>query len=265
MLSHQCWISEFEVEWDVFSSFDFDEFFIFISWVGDMNKVEVLWDLSNCLFKIELIIFGWLLFGKTICESFWTTFELNKSRSIWDSSVGNINLLVFVIDEILSPSLPLFLSSNLNWCVLELDESRGVWDSGVGNINLLVFVVDKILGPSLPLLFSSDLNWCVLELKKSRLIWNSGVCDIDLFIFIVDKILSPSLPLLFSSNLNWCIHVFGIELNSREIWDSGISNLSLLVFEVDKILSPSLPLLFSSDLNWCIFELDQVFFSEFLF
>ena len=82
-----------------------------------MNKVEVLWDFSDGLLKVELSGFDWFLFGKTVGESFWTTFELDKSGSIWDSSVGNINLLVLVVDKVLSPSLPLLFSSDLNWCV----------------------------------------------------------------------------------------------------------------------------------------------------
>jgi hypothetical protein len=110
--------------------------------------------------------------------------KLDEGRGIGESSVGHIGLVVFPVNEVLGPLLPLLLglssngrlrrhagSTKIGSSLLRgelvgetaasshrlggLSESRSVRESSVGYFNLIVEPVDVILSPLLPLLLTA--------------------------------------------------------------------------------------------------------------
>ena len=230
---------------------------------------------------------------------------LDESRLVRNSSVGNISAVVFPVNKVLSPTLPLLLASDggsnegsvasggigkagtllTSKREVRLEESRLVRNSRVSGISAVVFPIDEVLGPFLPLLLASDggssegLVTCggirearalsaskiELSLNKSGSVRDSGVSSIGLLIFPVNEVLGPSLPFLlaFDSASSeglvtsrgigeaGTLHTGEVELSSNEsgsIRDSGVGSISAVVFPVDKVLSPSLPFLLTSRL-----------------
>lgn len=79
---------------------------------------------------------------------------------VWNSRVGNSGSVILPVNEVLSPVLPLLLTSNSR-SSFEANQGRVIWDSSVSHISLMVLPVDVVLSPSLPLLLTSD--WWGLE------------------------------------------------------------------------------------------------------
>lgn len=215
-------MNEFGIDWDWRRDFNFN-------WVG--------W------IFIILIIFGL------------------KSGMVWNSWVCHHCLIVFPINKVLSPSLPLFFTSDIGNIRIKLD-SRLVWDSWVGHVSLVVFPIIEILCPRLPLLFTSNNSFKVwvklcknfIFKLKCRVVWNSWVSHHCLVVFPINKVLGPSLPLFFSSNwcswrttwTTWHTFHFSIKLKSGMVWNSWIGHHGLIIFPINEVLCPSLPLFFAS-------------------
>ena len=187
---------------------------------------------------------------------------------VWDPCVSRVGLSVEPIVMVLSPVLPLLLStdwswpslrSDWSWSLRHLKKSRVVRNSSIGDICSAIFPVNEVLCPGLPLLLASNWAWPSLcgnwswsfsSLKKSRVVWDSSVGDISSSVLPVNEILGPLLPLLLTSNwaspsLTSSSWVSSLK-KSRVVWDPGVSNISSAIFPVDEVLSPGLPLLFTS-------------------
>ena len=140
---------------------------------------------------------------------------------VWDPCVSRVGLSVEPIVMVLSPVLPLLLSTDWSW-------------------------------PSL----RSDWSWSLRHLKKSRVVRNSSIGDICSAIFPVNEVLCPGLPLLLASNWAWpslCGNwswSFSSLKKSRVVWDSGVSDISPAILPVNEVLCPGLPLLLTSDWTW---------------
>jgi hypothetical protein len=59
-----------EVERDVFAIFNLDELFIFFTWVGDVNELEVVWDITDRLFEVKISFVFWSKVH-SVGKSFW--------------------------------------------------------------------------------------------------------------------------------------------------------------------------------------------------
>lgn len=108
---------------------------------------------------------------------------LNQSRGVREPGISHIRLIVFPVDKVLRPLLPLLLrsgaESRLRRKARLAEQRAGSWCEGVRESGSRVSI----------------------ELNKGRMIRQSRVGDLDLVIEPVNMVLSPLLPFLFSLDL----------------------------------------------------------------
>jgi DNA-directed RNA polymerase subunit H (RpoH/RPB5) len=166
--------------------------------------------------------------------------SLDESRLVRDSSVGSISSDILPVNKVLSPSLPLLLTSD------GASSEGSVASGGIGKAGALVTSKREV------------------RLEEGGLVRDSRVSGISPAIFPIDEVLGPSLPLLLASDgagseglvtsggIGETRALIGSEIElslnkSRGIGDSGVSVIGLVISKVDEILGPSLPLLLASD------------------
>jgi DNA-directed RNA polymerase subunit H (RpoH/RPB5) len=196
--------------------------------------------------------------------------SLDESRLVRDSSVGSISSDILPVNKVLSPSLPLLLTSDgassegsvasggigkagalvTSKREVRLEEGGLVRDSGVSGIGLAISKVDEILGPSLPLLLASDgasseglvtsggigetraLIGSEIELSsnESGSIRLSFVGDISAPFSPIVEVLSPILPSLLASRVIMRLISVGLSRKARA---------TLLASKIELLLSKS--------------------------
>ena len=208
---------------------------------------------------------------------------VDSRRCIWNSGVSNVLLLDSPIFKILSPLLPIFLTTNwiasawagckldVKWniscwmcgCRLwwksivssswnHLQHGRSIWDSGVSHFFLMITIVFKILSPGLMFFFSSYWIACHWSFSSLNVKWNLSCCSSGCWLWWKCWVSSSWNHWFQSLKIdvwNWShtkpFNNF-IKLKSWSIRDSCISYHLLLNAIIFEVLSPSLPFFFSS-------------------
>jgi len=134
--------------------------------------------------------------NKYFCWDCWSCIHLEKSWSIWNSSIGNIFLFSSVCLKVISIFLMLFFSMDLSI----MDEgSLPNWTIWVHAWSSWVVVSTlNVWNTSFRYKWSRWDCWCCIHLEESWSVWDSSVSYFFLFGTVCLKIISIFLMLFFS-------------------------------------------------------------------